>query len=783
MLKLQVPVIASKDDLVCAPSKRRPAWYKANADDKKYYHDKLLQRLSALHTPKSIACRNINCMDEEHSKSRDKFVLDILSTIIEVSHECIPLNNTKKLGSTHQHIPEWNSVIRPLKEDSLFWHSVWLSAGRPSTGGLHMVMCHVRSKYHRAVKLAKREIRQRKNVELSNAAELGNLEMLNEFKKSLCSKKKAQQLPDCVEGKVSHEDILDQFKQRYEELYNSADTSIEMTSIKENLNDLISSDSVKEVEKITSTIIKMGSRKMKSGKLDASGSYSSDVFHSAPDILFDFLAKVFQSYLVHGTVTAEILNCTFLPLFKGGFKNPEVFDSYRAIAGASQLLKLLEYVILILWGDILKTDTMQFGFKSGVSTTQCTWLVNEVTTYFMRRGTAVTACLLDCSKAFDKCRYDKLFEKLIEKGLPILVVRVLIYIYQKQKGRVKLAGRESELFNISNGTRQGSVLSPLLFSVYLDDLLVKLRKMSLGCHIKGFWVGACGYADDLILMAPSRDVLQNMLNVCQSYAIEHNLEFSTDPVPTKSKSKCIYFCGRLSRVTYPDPLELAGKKLPWVLSADHLGHTLSQKTNMEKDCQRARAKFIAKSTEVREALRFAQPLHVLRAIEVMCMDAYGSMLWNLESDKAEQFFRSWNTCVKLVYNVPLNTFTYLVEGYLASNLISMRNKVLAQYAGFFRSLLGSPSKEVRAVAKIVSEDPRSTSCLNLRLLTKRTGLKKPHEFASYRIKSCLTMLKIPEAEEWRTGLLASLFNLRSEKLNRIEDTQHISAMISSLCST
>ena len=92
------------------------------------------------------------------------------------------------------------------------------------------------------------------------------------------------------------------------------------------------------------------------------------------------------------------------------------------------------------------------------------------------------------------------------------------------------------------------------------------------------------------------------------------------------------------------------------------------------------------STEVREALRFAQPLHVLRAIEVMCMDAYGSMLWNLESDKAEQFFKSWNTCVKLVYNVPLSTFTYLVEGYLASNLISMRNKVLAQYAGFFRNL-------------------------------------------------------------------------------------------------
>ena len=84
-----------------------------------------------------------------------------------------------------------------------------------------------------------------------------------------------------------------------------------------------------------------------------------------------------------------------------------------------------------MWGELLDTDSMQFGFKAGVSTTQCTWVVNEVTNYYMRRGTAVTACLLDCSKAFDKCRFDKLFEKLIRKGLPAVVVRVLIYIYEE----------------------------------------------------------------------------------------------------------------------------------------------------------------------------------------------------------------------------------------------------------------------------------------------------------------------------------------------------------------
>ena len=123
--------------------------------------------------------------------------------------------------------------------------------------------------------------------------------------------------------------------------------------------------------------------------------YTSDVFLHAPDNLFDLLASVFRSFITHGTVSLQILSCAFLPLFKGGVKNPAVFDSCRAIAGASQVLKLFEYVILIVWGDKLNSDSMQFGFKSGVSTTQCSWLVQEVATYFMRRGTAVTACFLD----------------------------------------------------------------------------------------------------------------------------------------------------------------------------------------------------------------------------------------------------------------------------------------------------------------------------------------------------------------------------------------------------
>ena len=127
----------------------------------------------------------------------------------------------------------------------------------------------------------------------------------------------------------------------------------------------------------------------------------------------------------------------------------------------------------------------------------------------------------------------------MDRKLPPIVVRVLICVYEEQKGCVTWSGVRSSSFSITNGTRQGSVLSPCLFSVFLDELLKRLRHMGLGCHMGGMWVGAAGYADDLILLAPSRTAMQQMLKTCDSYADEFNLQFSTDPTPVyQNQSVC-----------------------------------------------------------------------------------------------------------------------------------------------------------------------------------------------------------------------------------------------------
>ena len=101
-----------------------------------------------------------------------------------------------------------------------------------------------------------------------------------------------------------------------------------------------------EVGKITGKEVLKAAARMKPGKMDVSQGHTSDIFLHAPPILFDKLAAVFRSFLVHRTITQSALACSFMPLLKSARKDPTQFDSWRAVAGASQLLKLFEYVIL-----------------------------------------------------------------------------------------------------------------------------------------------------------------------------------------------------------------------------------------------------------------------------------------------------------------------------------------------------------------------------------------------------------------------------------------------------
>ena len=198
-------------------------------------------------------------------------------------------------------------------------------------------------------------------------------------------------------------------------------------------------------------------------------------------------------------------------------------------------------------------------------------------------------------------------------------------------------------------------------------------------------MGASAYADDLVLVAPTRHAMQLMLGVCENYARCNNILFSTDPNPSLSKTKCM---GKNINLVKPAPLTLNGRELPWVETANHLGHMLHENGTMEYDAKIARAKFIDQSLETRQSFSFASPVEIIMALGIYCSSHYGSMLWDLGGEAACQYFNSWSTAVKLSWECPRNTMTYLLQHVLSCGgpSPSARVDIMARYSRFFRSL-------------------------------------------------------------------------------------------------
>ena len=162
------------------------------------------------------------------------------------------------------------------------------------------------------------------------------------------------------------------------------------------------------------------------------------------------------------------------------------------------------------------TSNHQFGFKSNHATNQCIFILKEICSNFNLSGSPVYVAFLDAEKAFDTVCHWILFDKLLQRGIPSVFVRILLYWYSYQEFYVKWASELSSSFRVSNGVRQGSILSPTLFNVFMNDVSVQLSQLFSGCNAMNF--NHLFYADDSVLLAPSPHALQELLDICVKYA-------------------------------------------------------------------------------------------------------------------------------------------------------------------------------------------------------------------------------------------------------------------------
>jgi Reverse transcriptase (RNA-dependent DNA polymerase) len=150
----------------------------------------------------------------------------------------------------------------------------------------------------------------------------------------------------------------------------------------------------------------------------------------------------------------------------------------------------------------------------------CTIILKETIASYVQNQNPVFCTFLDATKAFDRLHYCKLFKLLIKRELPAYIVRVLVNLYTQNSVRVTWDGAISKYFSAVNGVKQGAVLSPVLFCIYIDDLLLLLSEAGIGCFIGSKFVGALPYADDIVLIAPTATALRKLLAVCKGYARE-----------------------------------------------------------------------------------------------------------------------------------------------------------------------------------------------------------------------------------------------------------------------
>ena len=133
---------------------------------------------------------------------------------------------------------------------------------------------------------------------------------------------------------------------------------------------------------------------------------------------------------------------------------------------------------------------------------------------------------LDLVKAFDKVSREYLLRKLYQFGVSGKMLGVIQDMYTGNKASVLVDNCLTREFEINSGVLQGSKLGPLLFLVFINDLLIDLQNSELGARIGNLSISSLGFADDVVLTAENPENLQLLINICECWAKKNLMEFN-----------------------------------------------------------------------------------------------------------------------------------------------------------------------------------------------------------------------------------------------------------------
>ena len=289
------------------------------------------------------------------------------------------------------------------------------------------------------------------------------------------------------------------------------------------------------------------------------------------------LKLIFQACLESGKFPNEWKKANVVPVHKKGDK--QILKNYRPISLLPIAGKIFERLLYDKMFEFFIANNLisknQSGFRPGDSCiNQLLSITHEIYQSF-DDNLEVRAVFLDISKAFDKVWHKGLIFKLKENGISDKILNIITDFLSFRKQRVVLNGQASPWVSIEAGVPQGSILGPLLFLIYINDL-----SDDLSTTVKLF-------ADDTSLFSIVQNVttsashLNNDLSKINNWAFQWKMSFNPDP---SKQAQEVLFSRKIQKTCHPS-IYFNNKSVKQVTSQKHLGLILDSKLNFQEHLQ------------------------------------------------------------------------------------------------------------------------------------------------------------------------------------------------------
>ncbi len=637
-LKLDIETDQLPDDNAKVPTYKRINWGKLKEDEIKMYHNattKLLNHIDIDHG--LMLCTDTTCTDPAHTCAINRMYSDIINTLTEASELLQPKHRE------YRQVPGWDVYLKEAHNAAREHFLQWVAHNKPKYGTISDAMRTSRAYF----KMILRQCLQSDSKAKCDALAIQYLSKdIKQFWSTVQSMRdKKPPISNTIDGVTGQNNIAAFWQKNFKELLNSNDNSHQIEHIMNEINSTSLSFSHFSTKDTLQCILKL-----KCGISSGIDGISSEHFRFADRKIVCLLTMFLNACVVHSFFPADMMKTVLIPLVKDTNENISSSDNYRPIAIATVSSKLYENLLLTRIGNFLSTTDNQFGFKAKHSTDMAVYSLKYVTEYYVSQSSPVYTCYIDASKAFDRVDYWMLFKKLLKRGIPPVLVRSLVFWNTNQEFMVKWGNCISTSFTVLNGLRQGGILSSHMYNVYIDDLSKQLADSNVGCYINDVCTNHFIYADDTVIVAPSPLALQELLDICESYARQHSIVFNVK----KTKLMCI------KPKAYSDLIvptfRLDNKEIKCIKKHKYLGCIIREDMSDDDDIRRQMRSVYAKGNGVINKFKLCSPIVKTQLFRAYCSHFYCSTTWaNYRNPIMNKLSVAYKTVFRNFFNVSTGT--------------------------------------------------------------------------------------------------------------------------------